>query len=103
MKKGVDVTVISDNMGYSPLRLSEYNDYLAEYPGRKVCFIKSAGRAHDRYIVLDFGTKGMRLFHCGASSKDAGKKITTITEIRESEVYVDVIRALMGNQALVLK
>ena len=39
----------------------------------------------------------MKLFHCGASSKYAGKKITTITEIRESEVYVDVIKVLMGN------
>ena len=103
VKKSVDVTVISDNKGYSPLRLSEYNDFLAEYPERKISFIKSAGRAHDRYIVLDFETKEMRLFHCGASSKDAGKKITTFTEIRESVVYVDVIRGLMGNQSLVMK
>ena len=100
---GVDVTIISDNRGGKPLRLSEYNDFLLEYPGRQISFVRSAGRAHDRYIVIDFGGKGMRLFHCGASSKDAGKRITTITEILETGIYVDMIRALLGNPVLGLK
>ena len=45
----------------------------------------------------------MRLFHCGASSKDAGKKITTITEIKEVSIYKDTINNLLANPPLTLK
>lgn len=98
----INITIISDNKGYSPLRLTEYNDFLVEYPGRNINFIESSNKAHDRYIVLDHGTRTMRVYHCGASSKDAGKKITTITEIKEVNIYRDIIRNLMVNPPLKL-
>ena len=101
-KANVNITIISDNKGYSPLRLTEYNDFLIEYPGRSIDFVESLNMAHDRYIVLDYGTRTMRVYHCGASSKDAGKKITTITEIKEVDIYKDTIRNLMANPPLVL-
>ncbi|MBO4699622.1 ORF6N domain-containing protein, partial [bacterium] len=34
-KKEVQITIISDNKGKNPLRLSEYNDFLKEYPDIK--------------------------------------------------------------------
>ena len=98
----VDVTIISDNKGYNPLRLTEYNDFLTEYPGRNITFRKSVNKVHDRYIVLDYGTKTMKVYHCGASSKDAGKKITTITEIKGGDVYRDIIKSLLTNPLLTL-
>ena len=49
---------------------------------QRLKFIASLGRIHDRYIAIDFGTNNERLYHCGASSKDAGSRITTITEIK---------------------
>lgn len=101
-KANVNITIISDNKGYNPLRLTEYNDFLIEYPGRSIDFVESLNMAHDRYIVLDYGTRTMRVYHCGASSKDAGKKITTITEIKEVDIYKDTIRNLMANPPLVL-
>ena len=100
--KNVSITIISDNNGYSPLRQTEYNDFLIEYPGRNINFIKSVNMAHDRYIVLDYSTKTMKVYHCGASSKDAGKKITTITEIKEVDIYKDTIGNLMANPSLAL-
>ncbi|MBE5969805.1 MAG: ORF6N domain-containing protein [Lachnospiraceae bacterium] len=102
-KTNVSITIISGNKDYSPLRLAEYNDFLIEYPGRNINFIKSVNKTHDRYIVLDYGTRTMRLFHCGASSKDAGKKITTITEIKEVNIYKDTINNLLANPPLTLK
>ena len=42
----------------------------------------------------------MKVFHCGASSKDAGKKITTITEIKEVDIYKETIKNLLANQPL---
>ena len=101
-KRTIDITIISDNKGYSPLRLTEYNDFLMEYLGRTINFIRTVNRAHDRYIVLDYGMKDMKVYHCGASSKDAGKKITTITRVNEADHYKDTIKNLLTNAPLVL-
>ena len=46
---------------------------------------------HDRYIVVDHNTDDYKIFHCGASSKDSGKSINTIIEIKEKELYVPLI------------
>ncbi len=99
---GIDITLISDNKGYNPLRLSEYIDFQTEYPGMTVSFLHTSNKAHDRYIVLDYGTRTMKVYHCGASSKDAGKKITTITEIKEVKLYKDIVGDLLTNPQLSL-
>ena len=39
---------------------------------------KTGGIFHDRFIVLDYGTVDERIFLCGASSKDAGDRITSL-------------------------
>ncbi|MBO4680753.1 MAG: hypothetical protein J5623_02490 [Clostridiales bacterium] len=102
-KKNVKITIISDNAARPSLRLTEYNDFVTENPGRTITFLKSMHRAHDRYIVLDEGTTDMKVYHCGASSKDAGKRITTITRIMDIDDYKATIKAMLGNPALVLR
>ena len=102
-KQNTAIIIISDNKARPPLRLTEYNDFLTENPGRSITFIQSAKRAHDRYIVLDEGTKDMKVYHCGASSKDAGNKITTITRLTDIDDYKNTIHALLGNSPLVLR
>ena len=102
-KSAAAITVISDNKAKPPLRLAEFNDFMKENPGRHITFLQSQNRAHDRYIVLDEGTKEMKVYHCGASSKDAGRKITTITRITDIDDYKNTIRQLMGNPRLTLK
>ena len=102
-KNGVQITIISDNKGKNPLKLTEYNDFLKEYPNVKINFIVSLGRIHDRYIALDFGTKNERLYHCGASSKDAGRRITTILEIKGIADYKNTLESLLSNRELKLK
>lgn len=102
-KKTVKLTVISDNKARPKLRKSEYEDFLSENPGCYIEYITSAGKAHDRYIILDYDTKDMKVYHCGASSKDAGKRITTITQIRDMTGYGDMIKDLLDNPRLMLK
>ncbi len=102
-KKNVKVTIISDNSAKPRLSLTEYNDFVTENPGRSITFLQSMHRAHDRYIVLDEGTKDMKVYHCGASSKDAGKKITTITRIIDVDNYKVMIKAMLGNPTLILR
>ena len=35
---------------------------------------------HDRFIILDYGINTEKVYHCGASSKDAGSKVCAINE-----------------------
>ena len=44
---------------------------------------------------LDFGTASEKLFHCGASSKDAGNKITTIMQLEDIAVYRPLFERLL--------
>ena len=101
-KKNVTFTIISDNKGSHPLRRSEYEDFLSEYPDREVTYVKSAGKTHDRYIVLDYGARTMKVFLCGSSSKDSGKKITTIMQVKNVSDYKATVKMLLGNRELLL-
>ena len=105
VKPNVRVTVFSDNIG-NKLHASDYEDFKAEFPTIHVNFQTTDGIMHDRYIVLDFDTVDERIFHCGASSKDAGKKITSITEYNEEDVkaaFHDIVKKLLGNSPLMLR
>jgi hypothetical protein len=33
----------------------------------------------------------MTVYHCGASSKDAGKKITSIMQVKDISNYIDIV------------
>ena len=63
---------------------------------------KTGGIFHDRFIVLDYGTANERIFLCGASSKDAGARITSIVEDYGISKYAPVIAALLKNPMLIL-
>ena len=106
VKPGVSVTVFSDNL-QNKLHLSDVADFSTEFPSIPVSFIATGGIMHDRFIVLDYGKNGERMFHCGASSKDAAVKLTTaISEltsvdiIRQMHMLIDQMK---GNPVLVLK
>jgi len=51
-------------------------DFCKEYPNINLTMQHTGGIFHDRFIVLDYETKDERVFLCGASSKDAGGRIT---------------------------
>ena len=102
-KPAVKITIISDNKARPRLTQAEYQDFLTENPGRNISFLQSLNQSHDRYIVLDEGTKDMKVYHCGASSKDAGKRITTITRIMNTDDYKATIRSMLTNPILTLR
>ena len=104
VKPSVAVTIFSNNTG-NKLHASDHADFQMEFPNITIDFKTADGIMHDRYIVLDFGTDDERIFHCGASSKDAEKKITSITEYTENDVKTalhTVISKLLANPPLVL-
>ena len=73
-----------------------------EYPMIQLRIKKTGGIYHDRFIVLDYGTKEERIFLCGASSKDAGARVTCIVEDFGIEKYKGLIDVLLKNKELVL-
>ena len=98
---GVAITIFSDNIG-NRLHSIEYTDFCREYPLVSVTLKKTGGIYHDRFIVLDYGTEEERIFLCGASSKDAGVKVTSIVEDFGVEKYKILIDTLLKNPKLIL-
>ena len=92
--KGVAVMIYSDECGFETLTDRMQKDFLKARSDISLNVYETNGKFHDRYIFLDYGLKSEKLFHCGASSKDAGNKITTIMQIEYTEAYHNIIAML---------
>ena len=80
--EGVEIVVFSDNArSKNMLTESMLSDFVSDYPGVDLKFKTAGKKYHDRYVVIDYGTYDEAIYVCGASSKDAGGKISTITRI----------------------
>ena len=91
---GVEVILFTEN-GHGKrgfLTTSVVNDFIQEYPPLR---IKPNADCHDRLIVLDYGLTTEQAYHCGASSKDAGKKLCAINVILETSMIHPVIDKLL--------
>lgn len=93
-QSGVEVILFTEN-GHGKkgfLTKSLVTDFQNEYPSLQ---IKPNPDCHDRLIVLDYGEETELVYHCGASSKDAGKKLCAINQITENEIIHPVIDRLL--------
>ena len=91
---GVEVILFTEN-GHGKrgfLTTAVVNDFIQEYPPLR---IKPNADCHDRLIVLDYGLPTEQSYHCGASSKDAGKKLCAINVILETSMIHPVIDKLL--------
>ncbi len=94
--KGVSVRIFSEQHGRTRLTESMLADFRAARPDVELSDVRTTGNVfHDRYIYLDFGTDSEKLFHCGASSKDAGNKITTIMQLEDIAGYRALFERLL--------
>jgi len=98
-KSNIVIIIFTDNKGKNNLNSSFIDDFKND-TGFNLTIKKNNNRFHDRYIVLDYSSKSESIYHCGASSKDAGKRITTITKIEEKEVYKPLIDEILNNDDL---
>jgi len=90
--KGVSILIASDRCAC--ITDDMLNDFRAAMPGVSIDKVSAAHKFHDRYILIDFKTKSEKLYHCGASSKDAGNKITTIVQLDDIEAYRNMFEEL---------
>ncbi len=94
--KGVSIKIFSEQHGRTCLTESMRADFKAARPDVELGDVRATSNIfHDRYIYLDFGTANEKLFHCGASSKDAGNKITTIMQLEDIAVYRSLFERLL--------
>ena len=102
-KDNVEIIVFSENLkNKDMLTQSILNDFKQDYPNIQLK-IKNAGTMyHDRYLAIDYGTNHEAFYFCGASSKDAGNKISTISKIEESlrDMYHDLFKGMLNNAEL---
>ena len=101
IRHGVNITIFSDNIG-NGLHHKDFEDFCHQYPQTIISFQRTCGIYHDRYIIIDYDSTTERIFHCGASSKDAGNKVTTITEVSDRHIYHQIIDSLLTNPILLL-
>ena len=91
---GVEVILFTEN-GHGKrgfLTTSVVNDFINQYPPLR---IKPNPDCHDRLIILDYGLPTEQAFHCGASSKDAGRKLSAINKVESVQMVRPVIDALL--------
>ena len=85
--KGVSVQIFSEQWGNEKINPAIKADYEKARPDVSLKIDCPNRKFHDRYTFLDYGLPSEKLFHCGASSKDSGNKITTIMQVECPEVY----------------
>ena len=104
-KFGIKIMIFSDNLN-NYLHLSDYIDFKNEREDLGIEFIKTEGKIHDRFIVLDYDEDNEVIYHAGGSGKDAGKKLTTISifndELVKSALH-NMVEHLRLNSRLILR
>lgn len=93
-KPGVDVILFTEN-GHGRngfLTTAVVDDFANQYPS--LC-VKENLACHDRWIVLDYGLETEEIYHCGVSSKDAGKKLCAINKMEDKALVHPLIDKLL--------
>ena len=102
-KDSVEVIIFSDNVrNKDMLTKNILNDFIRDYPNINLKMKIAGKKYHDRYIAIDYGTENEAFYLCGASSKDAGNKISSITKIEESskDMYHTMFAGMLDNKNL---
>ncbi|MFS5992629.1 ORF6N domain-containing protein [Streptococcus agalactiae] len=97
------IVVFSDNVkNKDMLTKNILDDFRKDYPNIDLKLKIAGKKYHDRYIAIDYGTENEAFYLCGASSKDAGNKVSTITKIEESskDMYHDMFSKMLNNKDL---
>ena len=78
------------------------NDFIRDSPNINLKMKIADKKYHDRYIAIDYGTENEAFYLCGASSKDARDKISSITKIEESskDMYHTMFGGMLNNKNL---
>ncbi|MGP1404338.1 MAG: ORF6N domain-containing protein [Catonella sp.] len=102
-RDNIQIIVFSDNFkNKDMLTKNILDDFRKDYPNIDLKLKIAGKKYHDRYIAIDCGTENEAFYLCGASSKDAGNKVSSITKIEESskDMYHDMFSKMLNNKDL---
>ena len=102
-RDNIQIVVFSDNVrNKDMLTKNILDDFRKDYPNIDLNLKIADKKYHDRYIAIDFGSENEAFYLCGASSKDAGNKISSITRIEESskDMYHTMFAGMLNNKNL---
>ena len=88
-KQNLEVIIYTNNTN-NYLKQTDLEDFIKERPDIKIKLIKTDSSIHDRFIILD----NDRAFNLGASTKDVGKKMTSIHEITDDFIKNSLLNEL---------
>ncbi len=104
-RDNTQIIVFSDNIrNKDMLTKNILDDFRKEYPNVDLSLKIAGKKYHDRYIAIDYGRENEAFYLCGASSKDAGNKISSITKIEESskDMYHTMFGGMLNNVNLII-
>ena len=98
-KENINIIILSDNKAKNSLNKNYILDFIND-TNINITFKKNNNRFHDRYIFIDFNTDNPTVYHCGASSKDSGKRINTINKIEDTKLYYELVMDIKNSETL---
>ena len=98
----ISIMVFTDNKAKNNIDSNFINDFRSD-TGLDRSFKINNNRFHDRYIIIDYGYENVSLYHSGASIKDAGNKITTISKLEDTYAYNSIIDEMINNEDMIIK
>ena len=101
VKKDIEITIISDNKSKNSLTKEFVEDFTNQC-SNKLKLVKTKNKCHDRFIFIDYKEDNEKVYLCGSSSKDAGKRATTINQVSSGYLYHPLIETLLNNEELAL-
>lgn len=104
-RDNTQIVVFSDNVrNKDMLTKNILDDFRKDYPNIDLRLKMADKKYHDRYIAIDFGAENEAFYLCGASSKDAGNKISSVTRIEESskDMYHAMFEGMLNNRNLTI-
>ena len=104
-RDNIQIVVFSDNVrNKDMLTKNILDDFRKDYPNIDLNLKMADKKYHDRYIAIDFGAENEAFYLCGASSKDAGNKISSVTRIEESskDMYHAMFEGMLNNRNLTI-
>ena len=102
-KDDIEIIIFSDNLqNKDMLTKNILDDFRKGYPNINLNMKMTGKKYHDRYIAIDYGIENEAFYLCGASSKDAGNKVSSITKIEESskDMYHVMFSGMLNNKEL---
>ena len=101
VNKNVIINIYSSNKAKNKITKNNINDFLKD-TSLSINFYDLNNICHDRLIVIDYKKNSEKIYASGASSKDAGSRISFIYELSKSDAIHYLIDLILKSEPLII-